>query len=171
MVVLEPPPVELQAWLDKRRALGQDRFDEVWQGVYHVAPAPHPQHGAIEYRVLGALRTPAATAGLIGLTAFDLGRPDDYRVLDHGYVREMPEETFVATAAMLVEILSPDDETWAKQDFYFAHGVAELVVVDPVGRTVSWLGRGRHRFEARPGSAILGMSTEELAVAIGWPAG
>lgn len=38
IVVVEPPP-DSEAWL-RRRALGQDGFDEVWKGEYHVAPWP-----------------------------------------------------------------------------------------------------------------------------------
>ncbi len=31
------PPV-LEQWLERRRRLGLDRRDEVWEGVLHVAP-------------------------------------------------------------------------------------------------------------------------------------
>ncbi len=37
-VVLGPRPPELQALVERRRALGQDLHDEVWHGDYHVAP-------------------------------------------------------------------------------------------------------------------------------------
>jgi len=38
--VLLEPPAEVRAWLARRRELGQDLYDEVWEGEYHVAPAP-----------------------------------------------------------------------------------------------------------------------------------
>jgi hypothetical protein len=35
-VVLGPRRPELEALLERRRALGQDLFDEVWAGDYHM---------------------------------------------------------------------------------------------------------------------------------------
>jgi len=37
---------------------------------------------------------------------------------------------------IVVEVLSPDDETFAKLGFYAARGVQELVVADPQERSV-----------------------------------
>lgn len=37
-VVLGPPPVEPEQLIQRRRAHGLDTFDEVWEGIYHVAP-------------------------------------------------------------------------------------------------------------------------------------
>src|SRR5674536_302451 len=37
-VVFGPRPPELETWLGRRRELGQDRYDEVWGGDYHVGP-------------------------------------------------------------------------------------------------------------------------------------
>ena len=34
--------------MERRRRLGQDLFDEVWEGVVHMNPAPHSQHGRLE---------------------------------------------------------------------------------------------------------------------------
>jgi hypothetical protein len=36
----DPPPAELEALLERRTKLGQDRKDEVWEGVLHLVPAP-----------------------------------------------------------------------------------------------------------------------------------
>ena len=41
------------------------------------------------------------------------------------------------TAAVVVEVVSPDDETYEKSGFYAAHGVDELIVADPAGRSLS----------------------------------
>ncbi len=38
---------------------------------------------------------------------------------------------FVATAAMVVEVVSPGDETLEKLAFYASRGVEEVVVADP----------------------------------------
>ena len=47
---------------------------------------------------------------------------------------------YLATAALVVEIVSPDDHTWEKLEFYAAHSVDELLIVDPAERRVHWLG-------------------------------
>jgi Uma2 family endonuclease len=44
------------------------------------------------------------------------------------------------TAALVVEIVSPEDETWQKLPYYAAHEVDELLILDPEKRTVDWLG-------------------------------
>lgn len=97
-VVLDPAPAEFEALLERRRALGQDLYDEVWEGEYHMAPAPHPFHGYIDRRLALLLEPLAQRAGLIGAGVFNLGSPDDYRVLDGGLHRELPTTTFVSTA-------------------------------------------------------------------------
>ncbi|MGI8807477.1 MAG: hypothetical protein ACR2KK_06490 [Acidimicrobiales bacterium] len=75
-IVVGEPPVEITAFLARRRALGQDLFDEVWEGDYHVVPAPHPRHGQVDSEVAALLRPPAKAAGL-GVTSADLaGRVD-----------------------------------------------------------------------------------------------
>jgi Uma2 family endonuclease len=168
-VVNEPPEV-LQQWLERRRALGQDLHDEVWEGVYHVAPAPHPSHGYLDEELAAALRPHARAAGLVGSGPLNVGEPDDYRVPDRAYTRGQATSTFVPSVVIAVEIVSPDDETWQKLDFYYARGVEELLIADPRARTVRWLVRGDGRFEAADASAALELTAEALAAAITWPA-
>jgi len=92
-IVVGEPPVEITAFLARRRALGQDRFDEVWEGEYHVVPAPHPWHGYVD-KTLGELLGPwARAAGLIGTGRFNLGVQDDYRVPDGGYHHDLPSRS------------------------------------------------------------------------------
>src|SRR5205085_12629888 len=55
-------------------------------------------------------------AGLLGSGTFNLGSSDDYRVPDRGFHRSRPGTVFVATAPVVVEIRSPDDETFEKLD-------------------------------------------------------
>ncbi len=45
-VVLGERPPELEALIDKRRRLGLDGHDEVWDGVYVMAPHAHSDHGS-----------------------------------------------------------------------------------------------------------------------------
>lgn len=167
-VVVEPPP-ELRAWLERRQALGQDLYDEVWEGEYHVAPAPHPAHGRIDDQLARLLGPLADRAGLLGHGPLNVGTSSDYRVSDRAYLRKQPDQVFVPTVAVVVEIVSQGDETWAKLDFYFGAGVEELLIVDPQQRRVTWLRRGAQGFETAWGSALLGLSTEELSARLDWP--
>jgi Uma2 family endonuclease len=167
-VLLGPPPREVEELIARRRALGQDRFDEVWHGEYHMAPAAHPDHGLIDQQIAELLGPTARRVGLLGTGNFNLGVPNDFRVPDRGFHRARPRTTFVPTAAIVVEIVSPDDETYEKFDFYFAQGVEELLIVDPRRQTVEWYARGTHAFEPTSGSQLLGMTADELAGSLVW---
>jgi hypothetical protein len=50
-ILLRDPPEVLQDWLERRRALGQDGHDEMWDGVYHVAPMAHGRQGRVQLLV------------------------------------------------------------------------------------------------------------------------
>lgn len=167
-VVLGKPP-ELAAWLERRRALGQDLFDEVWKGEYHVAPGPHGRHGRVDHQLARLLGPRADAAGLFSSGPLNLGRPDDYRVPDQAYLGSAEPALYNVTAAVVVEIVSPGDETRAKLDFYFGSGVEELLIVDPEARTVEWFGRGSEGFVPVPASVVLGLSAKELAATLAWP--
>ncbi len=62
---VDPPPV-VEDLIAQRRALGQDLYDEVWEGEYHVAPAPRGTHARAQARLLRLLGPPAEVAGLDG---------------------------------------------------------------------------------------------------------
>lgn len=99
----------------------------------------------------------------------NLGTPEDYRVPDQTYLREPARTVSVPTAPLVVEILSPSDETWAKLPFYFARGVEELLVVDSRTRGEEWLVRGAERLEPNAASALLGLSAKDLAGRLAGP--
>ncbi|MBX3031057.1 MAG: Uma2 family endonuclease [Chloroflexi bacterium] len=166
--VMDPPPI-VEDWLAQRRALGQDRYDEVWEGEYHVSPGPTDRHGDVDYQVVGILGPQARAASLHGRTAGNIGRPGDFRVPDQLYVRDRGGGLWHTTAVIVVEVLSPGDESRHKLGFYFRAGVEEVLLVDPDQRTVEWLMRGRDGFEPADGSAILDISSVDLAAAIDWP--
>lgn len=73
------------------------------------------------------------------------------------------------TAPVVVEIVLPDDESWAKLDFYAAREVDEVLIVDPAARRVTWLTRDGAGYAEAEGSALLGISTADLASRIDWP--
>ncbi|MGH9181068.1 MAG: Uma2 family endonuclease, partial [Acidimicrobiales bacterium] len=159
----DPPPAELEAVIERRRALGQDRFDEVWEGVYHMTPGPSGWHAYLEVELIVALRPFARAAGLIASGGFNLGDgPQNFRVPDGGYHRRVPTGVWIPTAAIVVEIVSPDDETYAKFDFY-AGRVDEILLVDSPGRAVAaWRVTSTGEVVPADGSALLDVSTAQV---------
>lgn len=169
-VVLGPRPAELEALIERRRSLGIDIFDEVWEGSYHVAPAPNAEHAYLDDVLAVLLHPYAQTAGLVGTGPFNLGGPADYRVPDRGYHRGRPTGTWLATAAIVIEIVSPDDESFDKLSFYGRHGVDEVFVADPSASTLSiWRRASEERYERAGRSTLLAVGATELVAAISWP--
>jgi Uma2 family endonuclease len=168
-LVRDPQPAEFEALLERRRRLGQDLFDEVWEGVLHMNPAPHSRHGRLEWQLAGILAPLAARAGLRALGQFNLGEEGDYRVPDGALVHPGADAVYLPTAALLLEIVSPGDETWEKLDFYAAHGVEELLIVDPQQKSVSWMGLDGQEYRHLKRSRLIELGATELAERIDWP--
>jgi len=76
---------------------------------------------------------------------------------------------------MVVEVLSPDDETFEKFGFYAAHGVEEILVADPAERTVRlWRLGGADEGTTRDyaevdRSDLLDIRADDLRDQITWP--
>ncbi|MFP5218915.1 MAG: Uma2 family endonuclease [Actinomycetes bacterium] len=166
-IVRGPRPPELERLLERRRRSGAARFDEVWEGRYVVAPDLHSAHGAIQGELFGLLDSVARRLGLRAAQTFNLGRPEDFRIPDAGLLSG-PHGVWHDTAQLVVEVLSPDDMTFEKLDFYTARGVRELLVVDGEHRTVRCFALQDGQAE-RDRSEVLGLTTAEVADAIDWP--
>ncbi len=107
---------------------------------------------------------------MVSTAAFNLGQPDDFRVPDGGFLRAIPTTVYVPTAAAVIEIESPDDETWDKLDFYAAHDVDEILVVSYHSRSVTWLGlTAEGRYEQLDSSRLLEVPTVGLSDKLEWP--
>jgi Uma2 family endonuclease len=168
-VVLSPLSPDFEAILARRHALGQDLFDEIWEGTYHVVAAPHPWHGYLEI-TLGELLGPLARAAqLVGTGPFNLGQRDDYRVPDLGYHRGLPSDVWVPTAALVVEVVSPDGETWEKFGFYARHAVDEICIADPVAAELKWFSLESNDYRQTSSSNLLNVTVVDLASQIAWP--
>jgi Uma2 family endonuclease len=168
-LVLDPPPPQLEELLERRRRMGVDRRDEVWAGVYHMVPGPSGAHSLIVQQVGVMLDAPARAAGLRVSVEFNMGVKDDFRMPDLGIHRERPLGVWIPTAAIAVEILSPQDETWEKLPFYAEHEVDELVIVSSQDRSVTWLALREGEYRPTDRSAIIDLSASELADRIDWP--
>lgn len=168
VIVGENP--ELDAWIARRRAMGQDLHDEVWHGEYHMAPAAHFWHSIVAGQLAVVLDGPAARRGLFISTEFNLGRDqDNLRVPDLGVHRSLPDLVWVPTAAMVVEVVSPDDESWLKFDHYASHRVEEVLIADPQRRTLDLFVLAGDGYEPRDHSDVLDADVAELHAAINWP--
>jgi Uma2 family endonuclease len=174
-LVLDPQPEEVTSLIERRRRLGQDLFDEVWDGVLHMNPAPSGRHGKIDRQLAVLLEPVARHAGLTSTGPFNLGEAHDFRVPDGGLHRDWRDRVWYPTAAMVLEIVSPGDETYAKLPFYAAHQVYEVMIVDPDGPRVRWLGLVGAMYEPIQASRLIDLGparacpADRLAVRRGTP--
>jgi len=167
----------LDDWLQRRRALGLNKRDEMWNGIYHVTPHAHASHGRLAARLIIGLDCAASAAGLIALTEFNLGVDGDFRVPDLGFIPVTEEDQlglYVPSASVVVEILSPDDASYAKVPFYLAHGVHEVWLLDPTRQRLSIHTPAPADVpSAEDGvlvqrSAVLGVNITEVTAQLGW---
>jgi Uma2 family endonuclease len=168
-IVSDPPPPEFEALLERRRRWGADRHDEIWDGVYRMIPAPGEAHWLIDQQLAELLGPLARASGLICGPEFNLGDKNDFRVPDRGLHRPETTGDWRPTAALVVEILSPGDETPEKLPFYAAHDVDELLIVDPRGRSVNWFALEHGRYRPIERSRLIPLAPAELARQIDWP--
>lgn len=166
--VLGDEPV-IEDWLAQRRALSQDGRDEVWEGVYVVAPHEHPRNGKVAVRLSVLLDARARRAGFEPGGSFNLGDEGDFRVPDLGFHSGPADEAFVPSAALVIEVLTPRDQTWQKFDFYARHGVAEVWVVDPLDRNARCFRLQDGAYEQAPVSALLDLPMAQLVAELEWP--
>ncbi|HTR89028.1 MAG TPA: Uma2 family endonuclease [Solirubrobacteraceae bacterium] len=172
-LVLDPHTPELEALKERRRISGIDRLDEVWEGVLHMVPAPSVGHARIAQQLAVAFDKPARAAGLVpAMHEFNLGESDhDYRIPDGGLLHPGASGVWQHTAPLVVEIVSPSDETWLKLPFYAAHGVREVLIVDPAERAVHWLALEGESYAACQRSGLIDLDTARLMELIEWPPG
>jgi len=169
-LVLDPPTAGLDELLERRRRSGLDRCDEIWEGVLHMVPAPSHAHAAVEAQLVMILGPPARIAGLETTGQCNIGEDErDFRVPDGALHRPGASGTWHPTAALVVEIVSPGDESWEKLPFYAVHGVDELLIVDPAARSVDWLALRDGEYRPIDHSALIDLGPTELIERIDWP--
>jgi len=129
-VVLDMPA----HWLDERRRQGADRWDEVC-----MVPPPGTSHQLFASDLEAVLRSIAQARGLVVLHETGVFRSRDetnYRVPDLVVVERarLSQRGVEQRAEIVIEILSPDDESRDKLPFYRECGVVETWLLDPVTR-------------------------------------
>ena len=135
-----------------------------------MVPAPSGPHSLVEWQLAQILRPLAGEAGLHAGGQFNLGESEhDFRVPDGGLHRAPPLVTWYPTAALVIEIVSPGDESWEKLPFYAAHDVDEVLIVDPQERSVSWLGLKDGEYRPIERSGLIELGARELDERLDWP--
>lgn len=130
-----------EAQIAERRRRGIDRYDEMWEGVLHMSPAPSDEHQRIVTELCAFLlplvkRLRRGTIR-VGINVFDdATRSDDYRIPDLSFIAAGRESILAPDGARgggpdtVIEVRSPDDETYEKFPFYAGVGGREIVVLD-----------------------------------------
>lgn len=160
---------EIDRLIDRRRALGLDTFDEIRKGTYYVAPAARFRHAYLDNAIAVLLDPYARAAGLIGSGPFNLGTQSDYRVPDRGFHRELLDAVYLPTAAIVVEILSPEDDSDNKMPFYAQHGVDEVWWVSPDQRIYIFELVGEYGYAGVLRSQLLNVDAATVTQSIVWP--
>jgi Uma2 family endonuclease len=136
-VLLEVSPAELA----HRKAIGADRWDEMWEGVLHMTPAPGNEHQRILDELLiflvPLLRRRGRGTLRSGINVFDESSPaESYRIPDATFVAAGREAILVDDGVRgggpdaVIEVRSPGDESYEKLPFYARLSVREVVMVD-----------------------------------------
>lgn len=160
-VWLEPD----ERYLAQRHSWGGDRSDEVWDGVLHMPPFPMFDHELIASRLLLALAPIGQRCGLIAVPAALLEHEKNYRKPDLTLGREeqISERGFEG-AELVIEVLSPNDESRDKLPFFAKLGVREVWLIDPKTRELELyeLRDGRYMRQQPPlVSPVLGVTIEQ----------
>lgn len=158
-----------ESLLEERRRSGADGRDEMWEGVLHMVPPPKGLHQRLNCALIVAFGPLAQARDLVGQVEGGLWRQgDDYRVPDLCYARpDQLSERGVEGAVLVVELLSPGDETYAKLDWYAAVGVDEVLVVDVETRLPEVFVRRGERMVLLSGRAWVESLGVELTVVDG----
>lgn len=134
-------PQDAARLIAERRALGLDRFDEVWDGVYVMPPMPNDEHQQIVARLTAIFQDLIGWPGLgevrPGVNVSDRledwthnFRCPDVAVFLRGNPARNCGSHWVGGPDFGVEILSAGDRAREKFDFYASVGVRELLLID-----------------------------------------
>ena len=161
--------------ISQRRASGVDTYDEMWNGVYHVVPAGSQRHGQAQAAIIAVLREWAwpRVPALEVTGPINVGTPHSYRVPDAAVLASDvgDDAVFVPSALMVVEVLSPGDDSLKKLDFYLNRGVSEVLIVDPQNRSLELRALQGNEYVVVDSSSIWGarsLPVVEMRRAMGW---
>jgi Uma2 family endonuclease len=125
----------------QRAEWGGDRHDEVWEGTYMMNPMPKPEHARIQFRLATSIQAVLGSSSLAEvLTELNVSDrledwtknyrcPDIAVMFPGGRAREC-DAHYLGGPDFVVEIISPNDRSRQKIEFYEQIGVRELLLVD-----------------------------------------
>jgi Uma2 family endonuclease len=126
--------------LEWRRRTGADQWDEMWEGVLHMAPSPNRDHQDFEHELEAWLRKHwAEPNGCRVYHQINVSEPDtwpnNYRVPDLVLLTPARfeidcNEYFDGGPDAVVEIHSSGDEAYDKLEFYAKLNVREVWIID-----------------------------------------
>jgi len=139
MLVLDPR--EIRRLKAERKRTGGDRFDEVWDGVYVMAPLANNEHQFLAMELSLAIRQVVRVPedGLVfpGCNVSDREtdwsknyRCPDVAVFLKGNPAKDCDTHWFGGPDFAVEVVSPNDRSRDKLDFYAKVGVRELLILD-----------------------------------------
>ncbi|HEY2250370.1 MAG TPA: Uma2 family endonuclease, partial [Planctomycetaceae bacterium] len=141
MATLSTEPLTEDELIAQRKAWGGDRWDEVWDGVYFMSPLPNIEHQIFVARLTSIFQA-VVDAGNLGIVFAGVNVSDRADGWTHNY--RCPDVAVVLPGCpaqncdthwyggpdFVVEIVSPDDRSRKKFDFYAKVGVREILLVD-----------------------------------------
>jgi Uma2 family endonuclease len=139
-VLIRDPELEERLRCD-RQAKGLDRWDEVWEGVYVMPPYPNDEHQFLQSRLNTILDL---VIGLKGAGEVRAGVNVSDRMEDWTKNYRCPDLAVFMTGTkaqncgtfwlggpdFTIEIVSPEDSSRDKLEFYANAGVRELLLID-----------------------------------------
>lgn len=126
-----------QQLLDERAQLGLDGRDEVWDGVLHMVPPASGTHQLFSALLVKILWRIVEARDLLVISEVGVfANEKNYRVPDIVVVRrdDFAHRGIDGRAELVIELLSPGDESRAKLAFYGSRGVREVWLIDPIAR-------------------------------------
>jgi hypothetical protein len=141
MSVLVIDPSEAARMIARRRELGLDSYDEVWDGVYIMSPIADDDHQEIVGGLDGVLQAVIFFPGLgkvrpgVNISDRDKGWTDNYRVPElvvylPGNPARNRKTHWVGGPDFALEVVSEGDRSREKFDFYATVSTRELLLVD-----------------------------------------
>ncbi|QDV31262.1 hypothetical protein Spb1_32060 [Planctopirus ephydatiae] len=139
MTTIINDPEMARRLIRQRRARGQDRYDEVWNGRYIINEPPNINHSEFVGTITVALRLTLKNLARVlpGTNITDQQdhwktnyRCPDVAVFLPGNPAEDRDTHWYGGPDFAVEVLSPRDGARKKLDFYAQIGTRELLLID-----------------------------------------
>jgi Uma2 family endonuclease len=138
MTIVSIEPGEFKRMIRERRKFGGDRYDEIWDGVYVMSPLADNQHQFLATGLVVVLATALGSQVQVFAGCNVSDRPKrwqkNYRCPDvavflPGNPAEDRETHWYGGPDFAIEIMSRNDRSREKFDFYFKVGVRELLLI------------------------------------------